>query len=323
LFKAGSFEKVAVKPNAHDGPIKCMATMNGDGDDVALYIASGSMDHSLLLHEVDADTYKIKLAARCKEGHASAIGSADFFPANKTLASGDWDGGLCLWKIDGDADPSAGDHQPSKKSKTGLSSAKEDEAVQNLTPLFSLQAHSSKISGLSWGNYEKNNASQTQEHLITGSWDHSLKVWNIERQDCLLTLNGSRVISCLDTSHHSSAVVATGHPDCTIRLWDVRTDNAKESALSVSDNTFRPSHKAWVSAVQWSRQNPYHLASTSHDGSVKLWDIRSSLPLQTVRAFPKTDKGLAMVYGDADGGMMYTGGTDSIVKQFRCGDLES
>jgi WD40 repeat protein len=77
-----------------------MATLNGDDDDVTLYIASGSMDHSLSLHEVDAETHKIKLTARCKEGHDSAISSADSFPVNKTLASRDWDGGLCLSRRD-------------------------------------------------------------------------------------------------------------------------------------------------------------------------------------------------------------------------------
>jgi len=206
----------------------------------------------------------------------------------------------------------------SKKSK-GTVSIK--SAMPTLTPKWSLQAHSSKVSGISWGNYEKINSSKNEtRHLVTGSWDHSLKVWDVERQDCLLTLNGSRVVSCLDTSYHSSGTVATGHPDCTVRLWDTRTsdDTAKESSLMklVSDRTFRPSHKEWISDVQWSRQNPYHLASTSHDGTLKLWDIRSPLPLHTVRSFPASQKGLSLVYGKS--GYLFAGGTDCIVKQFHC-----
>ena len=343
------FQKVAMQGKSHQGPIQCMATMTTTTRDdnynsSQLWVATGSMDHTLLLHQVDHDTYKTtKVAVKCMDGHAAAISSVDFFPPSKTLASGDWDGGVCIWTNNvvgggqGEVDDDPAEQQPSnKKFKTGSKKAKEasdaassssSSSIRKQSPIISLQAHSSNISGLSWGNYEKKQAalslssSSIPETLITGSWDHSLKVWNIERQDCLLTLNGSRVISCLDTSYFSSGIVATGHPDCTVRLWDVRTANTKESALSpVSDNTFRPSHKAWVSAVQWSQHNPYHLASTSHDGTVKLWDIRSSIPLHTVRAFEKTEKGLALVYGDAETGLVYAGGTDCVVKQYQSGE---
>ena len=179
--------------------------------------------------------------------------------------------------------------------------------------------------------------------VITGSWDHSIKVWDIEEQDCIVTLNGSRVISCLDTSYYTTNVVATGHPDCTIRLWDTRASiNGNSTATNkevgslqqvVSDNIFRPSHKAWVSAIQWSKYNPYHLASTSHDGTIKLWDIRSSLPLHTVKVFGKTKsdknnnnksgtrhKGMALAYGDITNGMIFGGGTDCLVHQYRLTD---
>lgn len=228
------------------------------------------------------------------------------------------------------------------KTSSGLQSSStstEKSAHPTISSKLSWQAHSSKISGISWGNFEKINQQQHQlpEQLVTGSWDHSLKVWDVERQDCLLTLNGSRVVSCLDTSYHSRGVVATGHPDCTVRLWDTRTDSndpQKDASLIklVSDRTFRPSHKEWVTVVQWSRHNAYHLASTSHDGTVKLWDIRSPLPLHTVRqAFvanhgnmktatantaSTAEKGLALVYGD--GGYLFAGGTNRVVKQFRC-----
>ena len=320
------FERLSIESSTIQGPIKCVATMTSEGTNIIrpLWIATGSMDHSLLLHEVDVDAHEAQAAASCTHGHASSIASVDFSPSDQTLASGDWDGGVCLWKV-GDAkllDPTEGE-QPSKKSRTGSKSKKlpgdTTTNVPQQSPIVSLQAHSSQVSGLSWGNFEKKNSSN-HGHLITASWDHSLKVWNVERQDCVLTLNGSRVVSCLDTSYFSAGIAATGHPDCTIRLWDVRTGNGKESALSIADTTFRPSHKAWVSAVQWSRSNPYHLASTSHDGVVKTWDIRSPLPLHSARAFPKTEKAFALAYGNTDSGVVYAGGTDCIVKQFRSGN---
>lgn len=236
-----------------------------------------------------------------------------------------------VWGYGDDPFDPVADEQPIKKTKTGSAKASvnyESPPFPVLSPKVSLQAHTSKVSGVSWGNYEKfqsDNASAASSQLITGSWDHSLKVWDVERQDCLLTLNGSRVVSCLDTSYHSSGIVATGHPDCTVRLWDVRADpNSKASSLisSVSDNTFRPSHKEWISAVQWSRHHAYHVASTSHDGTVKLWDLRSPLPLHTVQAFAKDQKGLSLAYGGSDG-YLFVGGTERTIKQFQSTQIKT
>lgn len=306
----GDLLKIVSRETVHEGPIKASAAFS---DDSGLWIATGSMDQSLMIHYFDVSEKVAREVARCT-GLNSAIGCLDWLPTTKILASGDWEGGVSLYKV---GDGTKTSTQSSKKTKTTTAKVSNDESPSEfLTPYVSIRAHASNISGISWGNFEKRHQGPI-EQLITGSWDHSLKVWNIERQDCLLTLNGSRVITCMDTSPHSAGIVATGHPDCTIRLWDLRIGNEKESSCIVSDNTFRPSHKAWVSSVQWSPDNAYHLASASHDGTVKLWDIRSSSPLQTVNAFGKAGKALSFTYGNTLKGIMYTGGTDGRIKQFQ------
>jgi ribosome biogenesis protein YTM1 len=221
------------------------------------------------------------------------------------VVSGDWNGGLALWNLSSSSSDSTME-EPVKKRKTSSKKHSSAATVRNISPSTKLQAHSSQISGVSWND---------ESTIITGSWDHTLKVWNVERQESLLTLNGSRVISCMDASTLSPAVVATGHPDCTIRLWDVRTDSGDAASSLVSDSSLKPSHKAWVSAVQWSPNDPYVLASTSHDGTIKVWDIRSTLPLHTVRAFPKEEKGLCLAFGDM---ALFAGGSDCVVKKFKC-----
>lgn len=58
------------------------------------------------------------------------------------------------------------------------------------------------------------------------------------------------------------------------------------------------------------------MATTGHDGTLKVWDIRSSLPLHTVRAVSKKgEKALCLAFGD---GIIYSGGSDCVVKQFAC-----
>jgi ribosome biogenesis protein YTM1 len=290
---------------AHSGPIKCMASCSL-GDD-SILIATGSLDQSLATHRYTSETSLLRQHALYKEGHTSSIGSVDLHTKTHLLVSGDWDGNLCVWKTrasSGQPDVSSESEAPTKKSKSKTGKANATQIVIKPSTIVS-SAHSSQISGVAWmadGN-----------HVVTGSWDHSVKVWSVESQDCLLTLNGARVVSCMDLSPHSE-VVATGHPDCTIRLWDIRT-NAVESGSLVSDTTLKPSHKAWVASVKWSPKDPYILSSASHDGTLKIWDIRSSLPLHTVRTHAKQEKSLCSVYGN---GIIYLAGTDGVVKQYTC-----
>jgi len=326
--------------SVHGGAIKCMSTSRTSTDkQTDVWIATGAMDHTLALHQLTKNSvaddnddnlssaYNLSLYAMCKHGHAASVESVDI--TSNLLASGDWDGGLCIWKfgdpnLQPEQDEEEQQKQPSKKSKGTKSKGSSALSTTSpyISPQISMIAHASKVSGVSFGNHLKLSSSPSApETIITSSWDHSLKVWNIDRQDCLMTLNGSRVVSCLDTSYHSPGIAATGHPDCTVRLWDVRSAVSsklafKDVAVAVADKTFRPSHNGWISDVRWSRESPYHLSSSSHDGTVKFWDIRSSIPLYTVRAFEKKkEKALCLSYGDD--GLLFSGGTDCIVKQFR------
>ncbi len=77
---------------------------------------------------------------------------------------------------------------------------------------------------------------------------------------------------------------------------------------------FYYSHKSWISGVEWSPVDPYVLASSSHDGSIKVWDIRSSIPLHTVQAHTKGSKALCLSFID---GAIFSGGSDCVVKKYK------
>ena len=75
----------------------------------------------------------------------------------------------------------------------------------------------------------------------------------------------------------SSKLIASGHSDHALRLWDARLQAA---ALQL-----KLAHKGWVSAVRWCGAGSPHLcASACYDGIVRLWDVRSTVPLHQVSA---------------------------------------
>ncbi len=156
---------------------------------------------------------------------------------------------------------------------------------------------------------------------FTASWDHAVKVWDLERQDCVQTLNGSKVVTSLAASPSSGRLLAAGHPDGRVRLWDLRTAAAGGPEGEGAEGAAAPERRAlapcgsWISGVAWLPGREAALASVSHDGRLRVWDLRATKPLFTLDAHE--DKALALC-ASAGGGdaALFTGGADGIVRRF-------
>ena len=108
----------------------------------------------------------------------------------------------------------------------------------------------------------------------------------------MICQSGNKVVTSLCTPVSGSTIIS-GHPDHVLRLWDTRTSGAAASTAASVRSTLT-GHKSWVSAVAWAPDSSYHVASASHDGSVLMWDVRSSTPLYTLGAHD--DKALAVAF---------------------------
>lgn len=79
------------------------------------------------------------------------------------------------------------------------------------------------------------------------------------------------------------------------------------------------SHKGWVNTLQWlsnsqgkasALNTEFTLVSGSHDKSIKIWDIRSNIPLHTINVH--SDKVLAIASASAnEGTFILSGGADT------------
>ncbi|KAL7518263.1 hypothetical protein ACHAWX_003110 [Stephanocyclus meneghinianus] len=312
---------------AHTGPIHCLSTVkfNSQNESSPILVATGSMDQTLVTHEYKTDEEKsntstFDLHAVYSGGHSNSINSVALCNNHDhgiVMASGDWDGGLAIWNIpmdsNGDINETGHDESLTNKRLKGSNHKHirtKSTNIQEVKPRSSTKAHSSNISGICFGYNNPNT-------VLTSSWDHSLKVYDTQRMDCILSMNGSRVVTSMSRCMNGN-VVGTGCADCMVRLWDMRVGgagNAIGGVGQVSDKALRQSHKSWVSGVQWSPTDPFVLASTSHDGTLKVWDIRSSIPLHTVKASKKGEKALCLAFGE---GSIYSGGSDCVVNKYSC-----
>jgi len=109
---------------------------------------------------------------------------------------------------------------------------------------------------------------QTERHIITGSGDFTIKIWNREeflegKRDMkpVIILRGhTGVVKSLALVDEKRLVSASW--DNTIKLWDIQDG----SCISTMEG-----HAHWVTSVV--TINAKRLASASNDNTIKLWDI--------------------------------------------------
>ncbi|KAF9947501.1 hypothetical protein BGZ72_010515 [Mortierella alpina] len=143
--------------------------------------------------------------------------------------------------------------------------------------------------------------------LITGSYDNTAKVWNIETGECLRTLKGHAL--CVRALHFDDAKLITGSMDRTLKIWNYHTGqcirtlqghtdgvvtldfDSRILASGSADATIKTwnfatgecstlkGHTDLVNKVQIYKKTL--LFSASDDTTVKLWDIASRTCLRT------------------------------------------
>ena len=103
-------------------------------------------------------------------------------------------------------------------------------------------------------------------HIISSSYDRSIKVWDIASGQAILTLQG-HTGAILDFVFCNLAQVVTASRDSTVRLWDIHV--GKPFA------TFS-GHKGHVSAI--TKIEGSLVATGGQDATVILWDLRQQDP---------------------------------------------
>jgi len=154
--------------------------------------------------------------------------------------------------------------------------------------------HKQVVSAVAW---------TSNDDIVTGSWDFSIRFWDVESGINTDTKNSNKPIQSISYATQTQMVL-TSHSDQTIRLWDKRSEY-KETCLGFT------SHKEWVSSVAFHPTRPEIFISGSYDKTLKMWDTRSNTPLYTIDGH--LDKVLALGWHDNE--IFLSGGADNQLKK--------
>src|SRR6266516_1437717 len=107
--------------------------------------------------------------------------------------------------------------------------------------------------------------------LASGSWDGTLKLWNLQSGALLWRGRHTNTISCLAFSPDGRLLASSGR-DATVQLWD---------AHSGTNLQILP-HPGAVYRVTWSPDGGL-LASGDFAGSIRLWQVQKTAPARCVQ----------------------------------------
>lgn len=174
-------------------------------------------------------------------------------------------------------------------------------------PLRSLKGHSHFVSDVV--------ISSCGAFAVSGSWDKTLRLWDIERGITSTVFKGHKHdVMSVAFSADNRQIISSSR-DKTIRLWNTLGECKWVQESSTSGNK---SHTEWVSTVQFSptTNNPV-IVSGGWDAKVKVWHL-SNFHLKS--NFDGHNSQVNSVTVSPDGSLAASGGKDGTAKLWDLGE---
>ncbi|KAM0033474.1 putative transcription factor WD40-like family [Helianthus debilis subsp. tardiflorus] len=273
----------------HNDAVTSVGIVKTIEDEDNTVVATGSKDKTVKLWKVYAEprAENLKIAAyRTLRGHTASVQSVAAQPTANMVCSGSWDCRINLWQTESNEGE---DTVSTKKRKKG---SKEEETQSEGEAVSTLVGHTQCVSSVVWPEHGT---------IYSGSWDHSIRRWDVETGKDTLNMFCGKVINCVDVGGESSALIAAGGSDPILRIWDPRKPGTLAPSFQFS------SHTSWITTCKWHSRSWFHLLSSSYDGKVMLWDLRTAWPLAIIDSHE--DKVLCADWWNGDS--VVSGGADS------------
>ena len=194
-------------------------------------------------------------------GHKASIDALAVHNASSRILSASADHSIGLWSTKKSGAPPAPASLLPQINTRNFKRRKTAISTPQCGPLALLKSHSAPVSSTIFAPNDPTVA-------YSASWDHTLRTWDLPTASLVDTRTTSHALLSL-TSLPDVNLIAVGTSARHITLIDPRA-----SATTVSAMTLRGHTNAVVTLVR-DPDSAYGLLSGSHDGTCRIWDVRS------------------------------------------------
>ena len=159
-----------------------------------------------------------------------------------------------------------------------------------------LRGHSNWVTGVAFTAGGK--------RLVSGSWDQSVKVWDVSTGLPAGTMNNDAHYVQAIASSRDSRYLAAENSEDTVTVWDTATSRILYSFPT--DRHSATQENNWVYSIAFSPAGTL-LAAGINDSTVRIWDLQTG---QTVRDLTAAPRSVIYVAFSPDGRYIATGGTE-------------
>ncbi|KAK6205535.1 ribosome biogenesis protein YTM1 [Scheffersomyces amazonensis] len=312
---SGNVEKQYV---GHSGPIRAVQWISptrvvSAGNDRQVRLWKTSNDE---VTDIDDDEVQDGKTLAILEGHKAPVVSLSVeYKSNRILSAG-YDNVVGVWSTNykemTSIKPLEYDSNVlSTASKKRRKMAVQDSTIRRRSPLSLLEGHSQPVEDVIFDINDSTVA-------YSVSQDHTIKTWDLVTSRCVDTRNTRySLLSVLQLPNIH--LLASGSTARHINLHDPRISSTTTDQTSSK----LVGHTNFVVSLTASPSNDYIFSSASHDGTVKVWDVRAEKSLYTITRGEQESKEKSKVFAvswDSDIGII-SGGEDKKIQINKGSDI--